>query len=278
MLRGNVGNISIRVRHSYSGSGWSVRTVGPEKAEPKKESRRLRPFAWVLGGAIIVSILGGVAILSQRAPQPHRSESRPFSREEFGLSSPGIQTEATGSIEEPIVVSPIPAPVAPVETSAPATPLLPVPPPVEEAVHPLPAVPLISRAAESAGGRSGGAIEREEVQPAHVTGGQVDRIVLTSGSERGAHSDLISSPIVVGPGREKRVVLYTELRGLAGETISHRWERDGQTMAVVPFQVRGDRWRVHSSKRLTPALKGSWRVVVTDSHGLTLASRSFLAR
>jgi hypothetical protein len=158
MLRGNVGNISMRVRHSYSGSGWSVRTVGPEKAEPKKESRRLRPFAWVLGGAIIVSILGGVAVLSQRAPQPDRSESRSFSREEFGLSSPGIQTEATGSIEEPIVVSPIPAPVAPVETSAPATPLLPVPPPVEEAVHPLPAVPPISRAAESAGGRSGGAI------------------------------------------------------------------------------------------------------------------------
>ena len=272
MLRGNVGNISMRVRHSYSGSGWSVRTVGPEKAEPKKGSRRLRPFAWVLGGAIIVSILGGVAILSQRAPQPDRSESRPFSREEFGLSSPGIQ-----SIEEPIVVSPIPAPVAPVELSAPATPR-PVSQPVEEAVHPLPAVPPISRAAESAGAQSGGAIEREEVQPAHVTGGQVDRIVLTSGSERGAHSDLISSPIVVGPGREKRVVLYTELRGLAGETISHRWERDGQTMAVVPFQVRGDRWRVHSSKRLTPALKGSWRVVVTDSHGETLASRSFLAR
>jgi hypothetical protein len=104
----------------------------------------------------------------------------------------------------------------------------------------------------------------------------VARIVLTFGSERGAHRDPISSPIVVGPGREKRVVLYTELRGLAGETISHRWERDEQTMAVVPFQVRGDRWRVHSSKRLTPALRGSWRVVVTDSHGATLASRSFV--
>jgi len=155
--------------------------------------------------------------------------------------------------------------------------LLPVPQPVAEVVHPLPAVSPISRAAESAGAQSGGTIERE-VQPAHVTGGQVARIVLTFGSERGAYRDPISSPIVVGPGREKRVVLYTELRGLAGETISHRWERDGQTIAVMPFQVRGDRWRVHSSKRLTPDLRGSWRVVVTDSHGATLASRSFLVR
>ena len=272
-----MGNSSIRIRHSYSGSGWSVRTIGPEKAEPKKESRRLRPFAWVLGGAITVSILGGVAILSQLALQPDRPESRPFSREEFGLSSPAIQTEATGSIEEPIVVSPIPAPVAPLEPSAPAAPLLPVPQPMEEAVHPLPAVPPISRPAESGGGHSGGAIERE-VQPAHVTGGEVARIVLTFGSERAAHRDSISSPIVVGPGGEKRVVLYTELRSLAGETISHRWERDGQTMAVVPFQVGGDRWRVHSSKRLTPALRGSWKVAVTDANGAVLASRSFLVR
>ena len=156
-----MGNSSIRIRHSYSGSGWSVRTIGPEKAEPKKESRRLRPFAWVLGGAIIVSILGGggVAILSQRAPQPDRPESRPLSHGEFGLSSPGIQTEATGSIEEPIVVSPIPAPVAPVEPSAPAAPLVQVPQ-SEEAVHPLPAVPPISRTAESAGAQSNGTIER----------------------------------------------------------------------------------------------------------------------
>jgi hypothetical protein len=99
------------------------------------------------------------------------------------------------------------------------------------------------------------------------------RILLRFGLRR-----IDGAPIVVGPGRGKRVVLYTELRGLAGETISHRWERDEQTMAVVPFQVRGDRWRVHSSKRLTPALRGSWKVAVTDAHGAVLASRSFLVR
>ena len=257
----NDGN--IRVRYSYSGAGWSVRTINPAKTEPKKDSRRVRPFALVLGGAGIVCILAGVAVFSQRAPQ---LQGRPLGREDFASTS-----------AEPIVVSPIPAPVAPVEPSAPAAPLVPVPQSVEEAVHPLPAVSPISRAAESAGAQSNGTIERK-VRPAHVTGGQVARIVLALGSERGAYRDPISSPIVVGPGRGKRVVLYTELRGLAGETISHRWERDGQTIAVMPVQVKGDRWRVHSSKRLTPALRGSWKVVVTDSHGATLASRSFLVR
>ena len=94
----------------------------------------------------------------------------------------------------------------------------------------------------------------------------------------GAEDEPISSPVVIGPRQEKRVALYTELRDLAGQTVFHRWERRGQTMAVIPFKVGGDRWRVHSSKRLTSALKGQWQVVVTDSHGAILAGRSFVVR
>jgi Putative peptidoglycan binding domain len=129
---------NIRVRYSYSGAGWSVRTIDPAKTEPKKDSRRVRPFASALGGAAIICILAGVAGFSQRAPQP---EGRPLGREDFAFSSPGIQTEAIESNQEPIVVSPIPAPVASVDPSAPATRLLPVSRPVKEAVHSLPATP-----------------------------------------------------------------------------------------------------------------------------------------
>ena len=128
---------NIRVRYSYSGAGWSVRTIDPAKTEPKKDSRRVRPLASALGGAAIVCILASVAGFSQRAPQP---EGRPLGREDFA-TSPGIQTEAIGSIQGPIVVSPIPAPVASVDPSAPATRLLPVSQPVKEAVHSLPATP-----------------------------------------------------------------------------------------------------------------------------------------
>jgi Putative peptidoglycan binding domain len=76
----------------------------------------------------MVCILAGVAVFSQRAPQP---EGRPLGREDFAFSSPGIQTEAIESIQE----------LASVDPSAPATPLLPVSQPVKEAVHSLPATP-----------------------------------------------------------------------------------------------------------------------------------------
>ena len=70
-------------------------------------------------------------------------------------------------------------------------------------------------------------------------------------------------------------MLYTELRGLAGQTVSHRWLRNGQTVAVISFKVEGDRWRVHSNKRVTPDMAGAWQVLVVDSRGATLASQSF---
>jgi hypothetical protein len=83
---------------------------------------------------------------------------------------------------------------------------------------------------------------------------------------------------VLAGGQEKRVVLYTDLRGLAGQTVSHRWQHEGRTVAVIPFKIGGDRWRVHSSKRVTGGMKGSWQAVVVDSNGTTLASRSFIVR
>ncbi len=70
----------------------------------------------------------------------------------------------------------------------------------------------------------------------------------------------------VGDGR---VRFFTELRGLAGREVIHRWEHRGQVMAEVVITVGADRWRAWSSKRLLPAWTGIWQVsVVTDGEVL----------
>lgn len=120
--------------------------------------------------------------------------------------------------------------------------------------------------------------ERRPPQAARAATGEVAQMVLASAAARPADGDPITSPVVLKAGQEKRVMLYTELRGLAGQTASHRWQHAGRTVAVIPFEVKGDRWRVHSTKRLTAELKGDWQVLVVDGHGATLASRSFVVR
>ena len=261
---------NMRFRYSYSGSGWSVRLVDPVKAEPKRTVRHARRLALILGATALVCVFVGVTLFSQRAPQPQPASVVNESRQDIVNSPPVIPADRVGSIPGLALLAPVvPEPQASAEFSPPE------PQPMAEAPHS--SSGEMSTAGTDADGAHAGVAIHPPVQRPRESRGQVARIVLSSGSG-GAEDEPISSPVVIGPGQEKRLALYTELRDLTGQTVFHRWERDGRTMAVIPFKVGGDRWRVYSSKRLTSALKGPWQAVVTDSRGTILAGRSFIVR
>lgn len=73
-----------------------------------------------------------------------------------------------------------------------------------------------------------------------------------------------------------RILFYSELRGLAGQNVTHRWEREGHKVAEVSFRVDANRWRVWSSKNLEPGGIGNWTVSVVTDDGVVLATRSFV--
>lgn len=73
-----------------------------------------------------------------------------------------------------------------------------------------------------------------------------------------------------------QVFFFTELVGMEGRRVVHRWEYRGEMMAEVAFQVEGPRWRVWSSKSLIPRWKGVWRAVVTSASGEVLAEERFV--
>jgi hypothetical protein len=68
-----------------------------------------------------------------------------------------------------------------------------------------------------------------------------------------------------------RVYFFTELRNLAGQRVTHRWEQGGQTVFEVPFDVGAARWRVWSSKEIQAGMNGDWTVVVVDGNGKELS-------
>jgi hypothetical protein len=74
---------------------------------------------------------------------------------------------------------------------------------------------------------------------------------------------------------KNRILFYSELKGLAGQTVTHRWEYNGKVMAEVPFQIGAERWRVFSSKTLDPLWLGEWKVSVVDAGGATLSVNTF---
>lgn len=77
------------------------------------------------------------------------------------------------------------------------------------------------------------------------------------------------------PTSTQKIYFFTEIRGMSGHIVKHRWEYNGKTMAEVEFGVGGPRWRVWSSKNLLPRWQGEWRVSVVDEAGTVLGSRTF---
>ena len=77
------------------------------------------------------------------------------------------------------------------------------------------------------------------------------------------------------PHKTHTITFFSDLRGLEGKTVSHRWVYDGNTMAEVAFEVRGPRWRVWSSKDLVAEWTGDWTVEIVTGTGEVIAAETF---
>lgn len=102
---------------------------------------------------------------------------------------------------------------------------------------------------------------QETVSP--VPDARVARAIFTTGIQDREPVDELAQLDASSP----EVYFFTELRGLEGRTVSHRWEYEGRVVAEVPFAIGGPRWRVFSNKTLSPELVGKWTVVVVDESG-----------
>lgn len=105
-----------------------------------------------------------------------------------------------------------------------------------------------------------------------VTSGSVTRAVFTSGIAEREPVDNLST---LGNG-VTRVYFFTELKDLAGQAVTHRWEFNDKTMAEIKFDVGAPRWRVFSNKTLDPSWLGTWKVSVVDAAGSVLSATTFM--
>lgn len=72
-----------------------------------------------------------------------------------------------------------------------------------------------------------------------------------------------------------RIVYFTEIHDMAGQTVTHRWEFNGKIILEVPIKVGTSRWRAYSTKTLAPSWIGEWKVSVVDAAGGTLSVNTF---
>ena len=89
--------------------------------------------------------------------------------------------------------------------------------------------------------------------------------------------DELAGPIVLESGSARRLYYFTELQDMAGETVQHKWIRNGETIATVTFPIGGVRWRIYSSKLLSSRMDGEWEARVESANGEVLDRIAFSA-
>ena len=107
---------------------------------------------------------------------------------------------------------------------------------------------------------------------AQAAAGEVPRAQFTTGVEDREPVDSVAR-VDAGTGI---IYFFTELSNLQGRHVVHRWEHDGEPMAVVGFDVGGPRWRVWSSKQMPSDRQGMWRVQVVAEDGSVLADEALV--
>jgi hypothetical protein len=105
---------------------------------------------------------------------------------------------------------------------------------------------------------------------------RVERFVLTNGVENREPLAGIEA-IRPDPGNSDMVTVYafSEVSGLRGQTLRYRWLHNGKAVATVKVGVGGNSWRSYSSKFVTSAMTGNWRVELLGGDNQVLAFREF---
>jgi hypothetical protein len=106
--------------------------------------------------------------------------------------------------------------------------------------------------------------------------GTVARDTLAHGVERNRPLRTFESQVTLEGDAPTTLYYFTELRGMAGETVSHRWLHEGELVSEISIPVDAG-WLsdVHSSATIHPRMKGRWQVLVCDATGKILESEQF---
>lgn len=99
------------------------------------------------------------------------------------------------------------------------------------------------------------------------------RIVLTAHMERLEPGAAVVEPVPFAS--VKRVYLFTEIEGFAGQQLRHRWYWNNQFQYEARLTVEDSPWRTYSEKWLLDDQRGAWRVEIVDQAQNVLYQHDF---
>jgi general secretion pathway protein A len=247
-------------------------------------------LAWA--GVFLVVLAAGLAVLFGT---PHELADRARTLAIGGpVGNVGASPAYDGPTAPPTASAmALPGRVAPVTTPAP------LPSPTRDAREGAPGTPSAETAPRleedlAASRASLAAISEKASRPASPTAGSASAsvsplaAVSESASDKVARMQLaarmqglepgppIDLPVRLSQGQSRTIYFFTELRGLSGRTVLHRWEWNGRMMQERQLHPASQSWRAYTAMTIAGDMRGSWRVSAVDATtGKILAGQRF---
>ncbi len=98
----------------------------------------------------------------------------------------------------------------------------------------------------------------------------VDMAVITTEIRKRYPTD----EVVTLDNPHRAISFFTEIRDMAGTTVTHRWIYKGKVQFQASFNVLSKKWRVWSTQLLPRDKPGQWTIQVVDQDGKVLETRA----
>ncbi|MGR9046663.1 MAG: DUF2914 domain-containing protein [Gammaproteobacteria bacterium] len=96
---------------------------------------------------------------------------------------------------------------------------------------------------------------------------KVTRALLARGMANKEPFKEIKTSIKVRKDKATGVFYFTEIKGMNGRHLYHQWVHEGRLVHKRPIEVRGNHWRVSTSKLFSFTRQGDWTVRLIDEEG-----------
>lgn len=103
----------------------------------------------------------------------------------------------------------------------------------------------------------------------------LSRAVLTRELKNKEPGSALPAELVLPDSGITKIILFTEMRGLRGQTLFHDWYRNGVRQARVKIPVNVKNQRSFSSKFINTQMTGEWQVKVVDANAILYAEAGF---
>ena len=95
----------------------------------------------------------------------------------------------------------------------------------------------------------------------------ITRAMLAQGVNKLEPYGEVELPILVDSSKAQRATYFTEVNNMQGSIVFHEWLKEGKTIYKRKIIIRGNRWRIPTSKLFTSRSIGQWQVRIITQQG-----------